>query len=155
MRIELGAGVEARLRRSLKEARNREIGGMLFAEQLSPGIFKIVDFSVDPNSGSNAFFERDPVQHRDALNGFFEKTGHDYQRFNYLGEWHSHPSFSVRPSTRDIETMTELVSAAGSPITFALLLIVRLRYFGSIDHSMFAFARGQQPSKARLRARWI
>jgi hypothetical protein len=58
-------------------------------------------------SGSHTRFRRDPKTHQKTLDEFFERTGRDYQRFNYLGEWHSHPSFSVQPSVEDIETMTD------------------------------------------------
>jgi hypothetical protein len=51
---------------------------------------------------------------------FFER----YRRFNYLGEWHSHPSFSVQPSFEDIESMTDIVENGNSTITFAVPLIV-------------------------------
>jgi len=51
---------------------------------------------------------------------FFER----YRRFNYLGECHSHPPFSVQPSFEDIESMTDIVENGNSTITFAVLLIV-------------------------------
>lgn len=51
MRIELAPDIEPRLRKALHQAGSREIGGVLFAEQLAPGRFRIVDFSLDPHSG--------------------------------------------------------------------------------------------------------
>jgi hypothetical protein len=100
---------------------------MLLAEQLKPGRFCIIDFSVDSFSGSHTGFRRDLQAHQNGLDEFFRRTGRDFQRFNYLGEWHSHSSFSVHPSTQDINTMTEIVENQSSRITFAVLLIVRLR----------------------------
>lgn len=97
MKVEQTPEVERRIRLALRKAGRREIGGMLMAEQLSPDHFRIVDFSVDSFSGSHTHFRRDPRVHRATLDKFFERTGRDYARFNYLGEWHSHPSFSVRP----------------------------------------------------------
>ncbi len=155
MRIELAPDIEPRLRKALHKAGSREIGGMLFAEQLAPGRFRIVDFSLDPHSGSHANFRRDPALHHEALNGFFEKTGRDFSRFNYLGEWHSHPSFPVRPSREDVDTMTDLVEHGRSEITFALLLIVRLRFWMWMDYSMTTFARGYAPQRVRLTPRVI
>ena len=46
-----------------------------------------------------------------------------FRDFNYLGEWHFHPSFSVRPSPEDVATMTELVEDERIPISFAVLLV--------------------------------
>ena len=155
MKLEIGPGIEGRFRSALKSARRREIGGMLFAEQLAPGHFRIIDFSLDSFSGSHTNFRRDPITHRTTLDAFFDKTGRDYARFNYLGEWHSHPSFSVRPSSEDISTMTEIVSDADNTITFALLLIVRLRMRFILESSWTLFSDQQAPQRLRLASRLI
>jgi [CysO sulfur-carrier protein]-S-L-cysteine hydrolase len=84
---------------------------------------------------------------------FFER----YRRFNYLGEWHSHPSFSVQPSFEDIESMTDIVESGNSTITFAVLLIVRLRWRLWIGCSPTVFAKNQNPRALEFarRIRWI
>jgi hypothetical protein len=153
MRIEVAPDIEPRLRKALRSAGRREIGGMLFAEQLAPSRFRVMHFSVDLSSGSHTNFRRDLGAHEAALNAFFESTGRDFARFNYLGEWHSHPSFSVRPSPEDIATMTDLVSEERSAISFAVLLIVRLWLRLWLDYSWTIFARDrppQQPKPTRL-----
>jgi hypothetical protein len=150
MRIELAPDIEKRVRSALRTAGRREIGGMLFAEQSAPGKFRVIDFSLDLFSGSHTAFRRDPKSHRKMLDEFFERTGHDYQRFNYLGEWHSHPSFSVRPSAEDVNTMTDIVENPSSTIRFAILLIVRLRFWGWLDYSVTVFAQKQTPHEARI-----
>jgi integrative and conjugative element protein (TIGR02256 family) len=155
MRIHLAPEIEPRLRESLSRVGRREIGGMLFAEQLEPSRFCIVDFSLDLSSGTNTRFQRDPTLHRQELDRFFDRTGHDYQRFNYLGEWHSHPSFSVQPSAQDLLSMTDLVETVGSPISFAVLLIVRLRWWIWIEHSLTVFSRGDRPSPGRIARRIV
>lgn len=150
MRIELGPDIEKRFRAALRKGGRREIGGMLLAEQLAPGYFRMVDFSLDPLSGSHSAFRCDPHSHKQALDEFFERTGRDFQRFNYLGEWHSHPSFPVDPSIVDIRAMTEIVEEESSMITFAVLLIVRLRLWLWIDYSLTIFARGQAPQLTQI-----
>jgi len=60
------------------------------------------------------------------LNNFFRKTGYKYKKYNYLGEWHSHPSFKPSPSTKDIKSMFEIVCDQSIGANFAVLLIVRL-----------------------------
>jgi [CysO sulfur-carrier protein]-S-L-cysteine hydrolase len=157
MRIELAPDIERKVRSALRTAGRREIGGMLFAEQLAPGKFRVIDFSLDLFSGSHTAFRRDPENHQKMLNEFFQRTGHNYQRFNYLGEWHSHPSFSVRPSTEDVDTMTDIVSDPSSAISFAILLIVRLRFWAWLDYSLTVFAQNQTPCSARISTRvvWI
>ncbi len=79
--------------------------------------------------------------HRDAMDTFVVRTGEDCARFNYLGEWHSHPSFKVQPSAEDLATMEDLVKGGGRDLTFAVLLIVRLRYQLWLDYSLTLFAR--------------
>ena len=81
---------------------------------------------------------------------FFEETGRDFRRFNYLGEWHSHPYFLLHPSQEGVDTMTNLVEHSRAEITFALLLIVRLRLWMWMDYSMTVFARGYAPYEARI-----
>jgi hypothetical protein len=51
---------------------------------------------------------RSPEHHAIALEAFFRKTEADYQRFNYLGEWPSHPNFPVQPSAEDVASMQGL-----------------------------------------------
>jgi len=157
MRIELSPDIERRLRTALRAAGRREIGGMLLAEQLAEGKFSVVDFSLDSFSGSHTKFRRDPAAHQKTLDEFFRRTGHDYRRFNYLGEWHSHPSFSVEPSTEDVETMNDIVTDPSSVISFAILLIVRLRFWLWLDYSLTVFAQNQTPCSTRISTRvvWI
>jgi len=157
MRVELAPDVQKRLCRALRQARRREVGGMLFAQQLAPGHFQLIDFSIDSSSGSHTSFRRDHGLHQQALDRFFESTGRDYQRFNYLGEWHSHPSFSVRPSLEDIATMTDLVEDPHLPISFAVLLVLRLRLGFWMDYSLTGFARNCAPQRLKIAHRiiWI
>jgi [CysO sulfur-carrier protein]-S-L-cysteine hydrolase len=155
MRIELAPELEKRFRKALPSAGPREIGGMLLAEQLAPSNFCVVDFSLDQCAGSHTSFRRDPQAHQNTLDEFFQRTGRDFQRFNYLGEWHSHPSFSVHPSTEDISTMTDIVENRCSVITFAILLIVRLRFRLWTDHSLTVFAQNQPPRLVSPRVVWI
>jgi integrative and conjugative element protein (TIGR02256 family) len=157
MKIERAPGIEGRFRKALRAAGRREIGGMLMAEQLAPDHFCIVDFSLDAFSGSHTRFRRDPETHQKTLDEFFERTGRNFQRFNYLGEWHSHPSFSVQPSAEDIQSMMDIVEDGNPAITFAMLLILRLRWRLWIDCSLTAFAQGQTPRPVEFSRRvvWI
>src|SRR6516164_2846562 len=157
MRIELTVDVLQKFHTSLREAGSREIGGMLLAEQLAAGDFRIIDFSLDVSSGSHTAFRRDPQSHQNTLDEFFRRTGSQFQRFNYLGEWHSHPSFSVRPSAQDIITMRDIVENQNSLISFAVLLIVRLRFRLWIEHSLTIFARHRTPEWKGMSRRvvWI
>lgn len=109
-------------------------------EQVAPDHFRIVDFSVDDTTGTAAHFVRTPKHHAEALDTFFGKTGSDFKRFNYLGEWHSHPSFPVRPSHEDFMSMRGLVEGE-QDIDFSALLIVRLRCLLMLEAAAYMFSR--------------
>jgi hypothetical protein len=82
-----------------------------------------LDFSYDQ---SLARFVVDLLQAARAAVRFFDRTKHHYDRFNYIGEWHSHPSFAVRPSDVDVTAMHRLVSDPSFEGRFAVLMITRL-----------------------------
>lgn len=146
--ISLPSDQRARLRTCLRRAGNREIGGILMGEQVAADHFRIVDFSVDATSGTAAHFVRSPDQHAEALERFFRRTA-DFSRYNYLGEWHSHPSFSVRPSQEDVTSMQSLVDGERD-IEFSALMIVRLRYRLFIDAAAYMFVRHKVPEQVAL-----
>ena len=111
---------------ALKRAGSREIGGQLYGEQLAPSDFLVTDLAIQRRRGTVARFFVDLVQAaRDAVR-FFDRTGHRYTRYNYIGEWHSHPEHSLRPSGTDISTMQSLVCDPEFRGSFAVLMIVRL-----------------------------
>jgi integrative and conjugative element protein (TIGR02256 family) len=124
MILKLPRDVRKRLHKVVRKAGRREVGGVLMGEQLEPGCFRLIDFSVDSETGSAAHFVRSVEHHQTALSAFFESTGGDYARFNYLGEWHSHPSFLPVPSSEDVRSMVDLVNSQRD-IPFAVLLIMR------------------------------
>lgn len=130
--------------RKLRGSGRREIGGILLGEQLEPGRFRLVNFSVDDITGSEAHFCRSPEQHGKELTAFFKNTGHDYGRFNYLGEWHSHPQFPVSPSHQDVASMMGLVRGEAN-IPFAALMIVRLDWWCSLKMNALMFSKHRNP----------
>jgi integrative and conjugative element protein (TIGR02256 family) len=149
MKVELPGETHRRLQRHLWKAGSREIGGVLMGEQFKPGHFRIVDFSVDDCTGSAAHFVRSTAEHQAALADFFGRTGADYGRFNYLGEWHSHPSFAAVPSVQDARSMTSLVETE-EHIPFSVLLIVRTRWRYMLDCSATLFQRGGFRSEVEI-----
>ena len=126
MKVTLATDQESKLVAALKRAGAREIGGQLYGEQLAPSDFLVTDVAIQRRRGSVTRFLVDLVQAaRDAVR-FFDRTRHRYTSFNYIGEWHSHPRFAVRPSGTDINTMRVLVRDPEFQGSFAVLMIVRL-----------------------------
>lgn len=126
MRLRLPADQAASLHEALRRAGNKEIGGQIFGEQLAPSDFVATELTFQKRPGTVARFVVDLIQAaRDAVR-FFDRTGHHYRRYNYIGEWHSHPSFAVHPSDIDVASMQQLVTDPEFKGGFAILMIARL-----------------------------
>lgn len=138
MRVRLANDQVQKLEAALARAGRREIGGQLFGEQLATSDFWVTELTVQARLGTFTRFMVDLLQAaRDAIR-FFDRTEHRYMRFNYIGEWHSHPSFDVRPSGTDAETMRRLVRDPEFRGIFAVLMIVRL-YGGTLTMGAWLF----------------
>src|SRR5437762_274515 len=88
--------------------------------------FRITDLTIQRRGGTIARFVR-LVEHAVvALRRFFRVTGNEYTRFNYLGEWHSHPLFLPLPSSHDDVAMMEIVTDDQVGANFVVLMIAKL-----------------------------
>jgi len=142
MELLLSSQLASRLRRELKRRGRREVGGVLMGEHLGTDRFRVADLTVQRAAGDAVCFTRNLDEHREQLREFFDRTGRDYTRFNYLGEWHSHPSFTPLPSIVDLQTMQSIVSDSRVGVLFAVLIIVRLESGRQLQLSACAFAPG-------------
>ena len=125
MKIFLPDQIEKRLILALEKADSKEIGGVLMGEHIGEAEFRIVDLTIQKQHGTFAFFVRLVTDAVTSLQRFFKQTGYNYRKFNYLGEWHSHPSFPPTPSSKDIQSMLEIVTDTDIGANFVVLLIVR------------------------------
>ena len=126
MRLRLGDREVEMLRATLRRGGLRETGGQLFGQMHAPGDFSVTDVTTQRRMGSISRFFVDVAESLQAAARFFTRTGGAYRTFNYIGEWHSHPSYPTRPSSTDVSTMQDLVRADAFRGHFAVLLIVRL-----------------------------
>ena len=111
----------------LSRAGSREIGGVLFGEQLAEGDFRIVEVRLQRFRGGTATsFHRRGRTARKQILALHKKFGSDPKRFNYLGEWHSHPTAHVCPSLQDEVTMYKLLADQGKAVNFLVLMILKL-----------------------------
>ena len=132
----------------LKKGGIREIGGWLVAEQIAPGEFELVGFTVDLEVGTRDRFHSFPSLHTDQLDQLLAENGNRMGRVDYLGEWHSHPTFPPVPSEMDMAAMIDMVENSGT--SFAALVIVRLLSAAKIEATITTFQRGEPPVKGRL-----
>jgi len=77
--------------------------------------------------------------------------GHQPERFNYLGEWHSHPIYLAIPSEADIQQMQSLVEDEDQASTFLVLMVVKLAEDASLRGSVYGFRPQLAPVRGRLR----
>lgn len=127
MKLRIPAEMIERRTNDLVRARSREVGGVLFGEQLSEGDFRIVEMTRQCSWGGTAVtFRRRGRAARNAILALHKKYGGDPFRFNYLGEWHSHPHAPAWPSPRDEVTMYQLLADQGDAVNFLVLMILKL-----------------------------
>jgi len=125
LRITVPNEIQERLRCALLKAGDRECGGVLLGEHIGLNHFAVRELSVQ-KPGGIASFVRSLTGAVKAIQTFCRVQGNDFTRFNYLGEWHSHPLFSVQPSSTDHATMRNLATDVRVGANFAVLLIFRL-----------------------------
>jgi len=141
MKLLLPDAIENQMKRELRAAGRREIGGVLLGEFVRPGVFRVAEITVQRAGGTSSSFVRIPRLHVEAIKAFFERTGHRYERFNYLGEWHSHPSYPTRPSGSDVRAMEEILRNPMMAVNFAVLSIVKISATAEFEVSSYAFVR--------------
>lgn len=126
MRLLLPVDKLAPVGRALAKAGDDEIGGQIFGEQLAVSVFRVTEITIQRRGGTLSRFKVDLGQAMRQAASFFRRTRHRYNRFNYIGEWHSHPNFAVRPSGTDDATMQTLTTDRDFRGNFAVLMILRL-----------------------------
>jgi hypothetical protein len=146
--IRIPPDVRQRIEDACEVAGRRETGGMVFGEHVAEDEFRVVDVTVS-GQGSIASFWRSLVEGLGHLEAFFKRTKRDYRRFNYLGEWHSHPSFALYPSGTDDATMLEIVNDPATGARFAVSIIVKL-VDGELEARAFAYFPGEHRSDAKV-----
>lgn len=135
---------------ALQKAGRHETGGILMAEHVGTNEFNVLEITVHSRGGIASFVRRI----EDAMGkvrSFFQRTEHDYRRFNYLGEWHSHPLFEPMPSTTDDMSMLQIVQDESVGANFAILLIVKL----DLNGQLIGTAHTYLPDGKRTRSRII
>lgn len=136
------------MRACLQKGSIRAIGGWLAAEQLAPGEFELVGFTVDLEVGTHNRFASLPTTHGEQLDRILTEHADRTGRVDYLGEWHSHPTFPPTPSDIDVAAMTKMVEDNGP--SFATLLIVRLLGAAMLEATITTFQRGILPEPGQL-----
>lgn len=150
MRLLLPAVVSGRLVAALRQAGRREIGGILMGEHVGKNLFRIVECTVQDQGGTDSHFVRQAEAAAAALEQFARHHSDALDRFNYLGEWHSHPCHPLLPSLTDIRTMAGIVEDPETGANFAVLMLVRLGRTGVLEASARVYVPGTSSQRASL-----
>jgi len=121
--VEIEQEAYDQIHHALKKFGDNEIGGILIGYKKADNHFAISEATVadDTNSFNMASFIREPFKSMKTLFKSFRAKNH-----NYIGEWHSHPNFSLYPSPYDVKTMKGILADSGYGVNFALLIITKL-----------------------------
>ncbi|WP_199171146.1 MULTISPECIES: Mov34/MPN/PAD-1 family protein [unclassified Sporosarcina] len=150
IKLILPRAIEQELKTELIVAGTKEIGGVLLGEHVSEGVFRISDFTIQRSGGTVVSFIRHIHQSlKNRLSDFFNNTKHNYTKFNYLGEWHSHPSFELTPSIRDRKSMRQIVNDPTVGANFVMLLLVKSNE-GEVEGSVSIFVPGNPMFQGEL-----
>jgi hypothetical protein len=150
MQLLLPPDIASRLVNALALAGQREIGGILMGEHVGTETFRVKDLTIQRKKGTFAAFVRIVAEILAPLRAFFDTTKHDYTRFNYLGEWHSHHSFALEPSGKDHMTMYEMVMDPQLGARFVVLLLVKLDEKGGLEESVTVYLPDRKPVVGRV-----
>lgn len=145
MRLLVPPEIAVQLVDALARAGRREIGGILMGEHVGPDTFRIKALTIQSKGGTFAAFIRIVSEILAPLRLFFEETKHNYIKFNYLGEWHSHHSFALSPSGRDHTTMNDLMTDIHLGANFVNLLLVKLNDQGQLEGGVTVYQAGKKP----------
>jgi len=148
--LNLPPEISSALQAALNKAGRLEIGGILMAEHIGINEFTVRKITIH-HHGVYAYFIRRIDDALGKLRSFFQKTEHNYSRFNYLGEWHSHPSFAPYPSRTDDISMLEIVQDDTVGANFAVLLIVKLNPGNQLIANAYTYFPDGQCSVANVK----
>ncbi len=138
------------LKLSLKKSGDVETGGILMAEHIGVNQFLISEFTIN-KSGTVATFIRKIEDAIGSLKVFFKSNEHNYKRFNYIGEWHSHPQYSPIPSVRDDLSMFEIIYDKSVGANFIVLMILKLDSSGELIGTVHTYLPDGHRYKSNLR----
>tara|TARA_R110002096_G_scaffold334801_1_gene528470 strand:+ start:3254 stop:3718 length:465 start_codon:yes stop_codon:yes gene_type:complete len=107
-------------------AEDKEIGGVLFGEHIESDVFKVLEITTQFSDGDQSNFKRNGDEARDEIKKIRSNFKDDNKRYNYLGEWHSHPNSAAVPSETDDKTMFKILGDSTTNANFLVLIILRL-----------------------------
>lgn len=125
LKLLIPPNLTAQLEEALSKAGNFECGGIMLGEHVGPNAFQLREVTVQGTGSISRFIRRVGAAAR-GLKAFLIKHNNEFERFNYLGEWHSHPLYAAEPSAVDHSSMRDIVMDPKVGANFVALLIIKL-----------------------------
>lgn len=125
MKIIVQKTVTNKIIAALIKARKKETKGACFAYRSSNDCYYIEDIFISREKGTFFFSNlKANFQYRRFEKKYHKKHKFDYLNHNYVGDWHSHPSFECVPSNYDKREVED--ELAHSNANFLIQLIVKM-----------------------------
>ena len=125
MKIIVQKTVVSKIIDALKRAGLNETKGACFASRISNDCYSIEDVFLSKEKGTTFFSNlKINFSYKRFEKRYFKKHKYDYVNHNYIGDWHSHPSFDCLPSNYDKKEAFEELN--NSNANFLIQLIVKL-----------------------------
>ncbi len=133
MKIIIPKKLTKKIFNQVKKGKLNETKGALFARKISDDIFEVDDVYIESKVGSFAFVELvNNKKYQVYQKSYHKKNGYDYVNHNYIGDWHSHPSFELYPSSYDMaEVKSDLKKSNAKFLVQVIVKIVNKKLTGN------------------------
>lgn len=138
LKLLIPPNLTVQLEEALSKAGNLECGGIMLGEHVGPNAFQLRDVTVQGTGSISRFIRKVEAAAR-GLKAFLIKHNNEFERFNYLGEWHSHPLYAAEPSVVDHTSMRDIIMDPKVGANFVALLIVKLNQHRQLTGSIHVY----------------
>jgi len=140
--------ITLRLIKQISKYSPLETKGALFAEDLGNDTFKIDEVYLEPKPGTTTFVKL-YINHEYVT---FQKNYHklrknNFSKYNYIGDWHSHPLFECFPSSYDVSEVEKDMKQSNAIFLVQLILKVLK---GKLVGNAFYYTRETSAKKIKL-----
>lgn len=145
MRVILSSESKGIITSALKNSNSMETGGILVGRIINSETLEIIDSSKQRKGSSSFFFRNWRWKEKRELTAMLKQHEFKYEIVNYCGEWHSHPSFPLYPSQKDLDSMWDLCLDNDVGAHFLVLIIAKLDKLRNIQCACYYFNEDNYP----------
>lgn len=124
MKIIIREEIADRILNQVRKYSPNETKGALFAHKIDDNTFEIEDVYFEKRIGSFVFVSlENSLRYKKFQKEYDRKHHYDYRNHNYIGDWHSHPSFALFPSGYDSNEVVDELKESNA--NFLIQIIVQ------------------------------